>query len=321
LTAALTRNMHALYGKAFAKKAVDLNKNDFYGKHNYKATIKGKTSDCSYEINGSDEASKEGKYEAANAKLTVPLDAGFEVTVDSKASGDTTMTGSYKVSDAIKTELELKNPGFPIAGSSMAVSGTVTMLDPGYSAEIKFAPISLKTMQLDDKCGASVAAAFPCPGMENITVGVVPAINFSTKKLNAAFSIGGGDKTFQLALCGGVADLGASRQATQTALKGFFKVNDLSNAAFEITSGTHTLDDKCYWKAAGEAKSSATEFKVGADYKFSDSTTAKGKVTFGGGKPVFDFAASTALAGKSKLAAGVKLGGGAPSVGLTYTLE
>ena len=59
-------------------------------------------------------------------------------------------------------------------------------------------------MQLDDKCGASVAAAFPCPGMENITVGVVPAINFSTKKLNAAFSIGGGDKTFQLALCGWV---------------------------------------------------------------------------------------------------------------------
>jgi len=248
------------------------------------------------------------------------MDAGLEVGLDSKASGENVVTSSYKVSDAVKAEFELKNPSYPI-GDKTAVSGTVTLLDPGYSAEIKFAPINLKTQAVDKKCGASVAAAFPCPGMENITIGVVPAINFSTKELNAAFSIGGGDKTFQLALCGGLGDLSNTRQVTQAGLKGFFKVNDLTNAAFEITSGTHSLNDKCYWEAAKALDSSAMEFKIGADYKCSGSTTLKGKVTYKG-SPQFDIALSTALAGKSKVSAGLKLNKDTPpSLGLTYTLE
>lgn len=277
--------MYALYSKAFAKKAADLNKKEFYDKHDNKVTMKGGADGTTFEVNGS--TSKDAY--TTDIKIETKVDDAFTVSLKIDQGNDAVVEASSKISDALKVTLKAKNPDPSMKG---ALDGEFEFLDAAFSAEGKFSLMKDGKMTPGVSCGLATGL----PGFDGVTVGANPG--FANGKLSVPFAIGYGSKTFQLSL-----DSGFDNGITGGALKGWFQTNDKLAVAFE----------------AAQSKESALAFKLGAEYKLSGSCTGKARYTYGKGQ--LDLAIKQSLDGASFVSTGIRCDAGAPKVCFTYNLE
>lgn len=337
--------MYALYSKSFAKGAVDLNKRDFYDGFSKKLTSKGKVDGVEFEVNISDKpnAKAQNALDDADATVTVPVDDSFSVAFKAKAckaQPDVTVTGKLKVSDALSAEISAKN--FDTDFAKTEVSGAFTYLDPAFSVEGKFGAFDgPKGFNNPDKkynmasgtLGLSAAIAMDCPFAEGVTVGVQPSFGYGSYKkedsssanalvFNMPFAVGGGNKDFQLAFVGGLAmNPGAKPAISSGGLKGLYNINSDLQVAFEVDQQYYKMERELY--KAGKVLEEFN-FKVGTQYKVSDSVTAKAKYTLNGeSKSIVDVAATQKFSGKCSATLSCKFDAAEdkPSIGLTYNLE
>merc|ERR1712188_122423 len=330
------RHMFALYSKAFAKGAVDLNKNDFYDGYGHKLKAKANHNGVGFELNASDKTAAND----ADVKVDVPVDEHFTVSLKTTANQDTEVTAALKASDAATVKVTAKN--FDLGFATTQITGEFTYLDPAFSVEGKFGAFDgakcLTTEGEGDKAttkfscatgtlGMSAAFALACPFAEDITIGFQPALGYGADKapvVNMPFSVGGGNKDFQLAFTGGFVLDDKSPALASGGLKGLYKIADDLKVAFEVEQVKYKMERDIYKdcrKKTGAENESFT-FKVGGEYTVSDKTSMKGKYTYAHGKEAsFDLVFKTALEGKCNATAAVKFGKKEPSVGFTYNLE
>merc|ERR1711988_39644 len=326
--------MYALYSKAFAtKKAVDLNKKDFYAKNNYKVTAKGKSSTgIEFEANASDD-------NKADLTITVPVDDQFTVKLKTEASQDTEVTAELQATDAAKVSITAANPDLETA--AMKVTGGIEYLDPAFSVDTSFclydgagavqAKADKKGFYFTGTSGLSAAIAFDAPMLDGVVLGLQPSFGATTEGktvFNMPVSFGYAAKDFGLAFTGGVAlkqaDGKSSPVPTSAGLKGWFKVNDPPTLGFEVDNVFEKVNDKATFealKSLGE-KDSPFTMKLGGEYKLTPSTTGKLRLTYTEkDKLKYDAALKMALEGKSSLSAGISLTKDKPSIGLALNLE
>jgi hypothetical protein len=330
--------MYALYSKAFAKDAVDLNKKDFKDQYTQKVTAKGKSSKgVSFEVNASNKAS-EGNYTDADVTVTVPVDDKFDVSLKTTGGNNTEVSASLKASDACTVKLTAANPdmGSKERPTETKVSGEVTYLDPAFSCEAKFCIFDGKSIAkvaegaskfATGSHGLSAGICFDVPMVDGVTMGVQPSFGLdgSGMSFNMPWAIGSGNKDFALALTSGLfvtrSDTGKGIAPTSAGLKGMYKLSDAAKIAFEVEQTYYTFDKYDIFKSKVDKKD-AFSFKVGGSYAVSKDTTLKGKVTLDGKKsPQLDLSLKQALEGKCSAVMAVTVTDSAPAVGFTYNLE
>lgn len=311
--------MFALYSKAFAKSAVDLNKKEFRdGKDASgvgKLTAKASSGGVDYEVNLKNVA------DDADFKVTIPVDEKFKASIKTTAKGDTELEFEVGLADGMKCTLTSSNPTLDKKCPNTNVK--VEYLDPAFSVESTIAVAGKNGLNKKDM-GFSAAIATACPGLEGVTIGFAPAIGLSKAKpnVNMPFAIGTGDKAKAAAFTAAVAAGGDLASLTPVAcgLKGFFKVDDKTSVAAEIDYALHKLDGKVGWKPI-EVGASSSCFKAGVEFKASKAVTIKGKGTYEKHSFALDLAAKMALEGKSSFTIGASMSGDAPKVGFAYNLE
>lgn len=342
---------YALYSKAFAKKGVDLNKNDFKGDEKFKVSAKGKANGVSFTCEASDKG-KDGKYDDAKIEIGMPVDDKFKVTLETTAAQKTTVTTEMDVMKGGALKLVASNPdiGNPTA---MGLKGEFNYAEPSFSCETKFClwdGPSVGKIAKDAKTpffhtgthGASAAFAFDMPGLDKVTLGLSPGIGFNSKG-NIGFqmpvSVGWASKDMSLAFVTGgllakyTAKDKDDKEVTKfkpdlacAGVKGHFKLSDDMLLGFEADQTFYKLDSKALWTTKNaDAKKESQVFKAGLQYTASKDTTYKMKGTFDKKAGLdLDFSVKTALAGKNSVLAMMKVpyaAGAAPSVGIQYNLE
>jgi len=344
------------YSKAFAKKAVDLNKNDFKGDDKYKMMAKGKmASGISFAAEGSDKAS-DGKYTDAKIEITMPVDDKFKVTLETTAGQKTTVTADMAVMSGASLKLIASDPDLSNP-TAMGLKGEFNYAEPSFSCETKFClwdgPAVGKIAKNDKGVasspffhtgshGVQAGFAFDLPGMDKVTLGLMPGIGFNNKGaigFQMPVSVGWAGKDMSLAFVTG--GLLASYKATDkdgkesmktkpdlacAGIKGHFKLSDDLLFAFEADQTFYKLDQKALWTTKNaDAKKESQVFKAGLQYSASKDTTYKMKGTFDKKAGLdLDFSVKTALAGKNSVLATCKVPyakDAAPSVGIQYNLE
>jgi hypothetical protein len=350
---------YVLYSKGFAKKGIDLNKNDFQSPH-FKVKASGKmASGIKFTAEGSD-TNKDGKYSDAKIEISMPVDDKFNVTLESNAKQETTVSAEMKVSKDATLKLVAANPDFANP-TAMGVTGEFNFTDPKFAVETKFClwdGPAVGKIKKDDKGarkspfystgthGVHAGFTFDCPGLDKVTVGLQPGIGLGARGMGfqMPLSIGWSDKDMSLAFVSGMAMIpqvtmkkndkgedveefkGHKPDLACAGLKGHFKISDELMFGFEADQQFYKLDGKKLWATKSVEKKAATQtFKCGLQYSADKSTTYKVKTTFtkGSGLDV-DLAMKTALAGKNSLVASCTIPYAAdakPSVGVTYNLE
>jgi len=335
------QTMYPLYSKAFAKKGVDLNKNDFKGAEKYKVKASGKSaSGIKFEAEASDKCDG-GKYNDAKIEITMPVDDKFKVSLETTASQATTVTTECAVMDGATLKLIASNPDIGNL-NAMGVKGEFTYLDPAFSVETKF---SVWDGPAQAKKGADAAFfhtgthgvqagfAFDVPGLDKVTLGLCPGIGFDGKGaigVQMPVSVGWASKDMSLAfVTGGLLAKDGDKSVPDLAcagLKGHFKLSDDLLFGFEADQTFYKLDAKALWATKNAAsKKESQVFKAGLQYSASKDTTYKMKGTFDRKAGLdLDFSVKTALAGKNSVVAMCKMpydAKAAPSVGIQYNLE
>lgn len=320
--------MYALYSKGFGKKAVDLNKKEFYdGKAGaFKVTAKGKTADgVEYEGNVS---------QGHDAKITLPITKELTASLKEEGGTKTELTAAYKVSDALKVTALLNMDSKK--GEAKKVTIDTEFVDPNFSVEGKIVAFDAldgvpcekkESAMFTNTTGASAAIAFPVPGIDGVSFGLQPAVGFKTDgamAFTAPLSLGYAGKDFQLALSSGLATNYAKEGgylSTGVGFKGFFKKSSDLSFAFEVDSVNIELNKAVFDtskdknKASG-ARAAAVTAKFGVEQKWSDTATVKAKATIAGDSTTYDLSykcCATSL--------GVNTDGKTFSYGLVYTLE
>jgi len=321
--------MYALYSKGFAKKATDLNKNDFKDAHTFKLTTKAKSADkVAFEGNVSDNSDV---AKMADMKFTVPIDDSFSASIKTTSGGlvknektgeqeekgkETTATCEFKFDANLKLTAEVTDFKLPNVQESKKILGSAEYVTESFSVEAK-------VCKAKGASGAMAALAFDCPGLEVVRVGVQPAVDLNDKDpdINLNFGFAHEDKDYQLAATMGTCKLLRTEKAlTGCSVRGWFKVSDSVSVAAEFDHVAKMKAGREAWETAKPTKE-GNSFKFGVEYKINPSTTSKVKVTSAGAKPTFDVSLKTALEGKSNAVVCVKLEGDKPQFGLNYTLE
>jgi len=344
------------YSKAFAKKGVDLNKNDFKGDDKFKVKAKGKmASGISFECEASDKAS-DGKYTDAKIEIAMPVDDKFKVTLETTAAQKTTVHADMAVMSGGNLKLTAANPdiGNPTA---MGLKGEFNYAEPSFSVETKFSlwdgPAVGKIAKNDKGVasspffhtgshGVQAGFAFDMPGMDKVTLGLMPGIGFSSKGaigFQMPVSVGWSGKDMSLAfVTGGLLASSKSKDKDGNdvtrmspdlacaGIKGHFKLSEDMLFGFEADQTFYKLDQKALWTTKNaDAKKESQVFKAGLQYSASKDTTYKMKGTFDRKAGLdLDFSVKTALAGKNSVLATCKVPyakDAAPAVGIQYNLE
>merc|ERR1711998_818992 len=126
--------MFALYSKAFAKKAVDLNKKDFKDKDNEVKVVAKSTTACGVEYEGTVATTSADDKTKQVGEMTVklPVDSKCNVKLGANKDGAGSVEAEVQASDAAKVTLTYEKDG----GNS--VSGGLEYLDKQFSVETKF---------------------------------------------------------------------------------------------------------------------------------------------------------------------------------------
>lgn len=221
--------MFALYSKAFAKKAVDLNKKDFKDKDSdVKVVAKAKTA-CGVEYEGTvaNKGTKVGKKDKGEFTVKLPVDSKANVTIGANKDGAGSAEVEVQASDAAKVTMKYEK-----VGTDSAVSGGFEFVDKQFSVETKFKLTDTKEAKaktLKDPAdpesvvtetykptgtnGVSVGFAAPIPGVDGAVLGLNPSYGYlfgakNDKGVYAApqsfiacpLSVGYSTKEFQLAM-------------------------------------------------------------------------------------------------------------------------
>jgi len=308
--------MYALYSKGFAKKATDLNKNDFKEENQtFKLTTKAKSADkVAFEGNVSDNAKKADKI--ADMKFTVPVDDSFSASIKTTSGKETIASCEFKFDANLKLTAEITDFKLPDVMGTKKMVGTAEYVTESFSVEAK-------ACKGAGGSGAMAALAFDCPGLEVVRVGVQPALVLNDKNMNLNLGFAHEDKDYQLAATMGTCNLIQGEKAlTGCSVRGWFKVSDSVSVAAEFDHVAKMKAGREVWDKAGNAgDDEGNTFKFGVEYKINPSTTSKVKVTSSGAEPAFDVSLKTALEGKSNAVVCVKLQNDKPQFGLNYTLE
>jgi|ERR1711981_206299 len=278
--------MYALYSKSFAKKAVDLNKKEFFDdkQKGTKITAKGKAGGVEYEANAD--------QENGDCKVTMPVDDKCSVAVK-VAGSNSEVECKIGVADGMDLTLITKNPDLANA-AGMNLSGKFNYVTSAYAVESEFNLLG---------CGGSpngcAGITMDCPGLDGVVLGLKPG---NSKGFACPISLGYAGSGFDLAFVCNAALVANKPALNGASFRGLFKVNDSTNLAFEVD---HENEKK-------------TGMKLGLDYKISGSTSMKAKATFKDGSCSNDFSFKTALDGKSNL---VLASQGLVKHSFTYTLE
>jgi hypothetical protein len=296
--------MYALYSKSFAKKAVDLNKKEFFDEKQAgtKITAKGKAGGVEYEAN-SDQAK-------GDCKVTMPVDDKCSVSVKVESSNNSEVEAKLAVADGMDLTLIAKNPDLSKAGD-LNLSGKFNYVTSAYSVESEF-----NLLNGGFKPGASAGITMDCPGLDGVVLGLKPGFTPGNTGVACPIALGYAGSGFDLAFVGGAALVDNKPALTGASFRGIFKVNGSTSLAFEVDHALYKMgkaghDDfkKC---------DASNSMKLGLDYKISGSTSMKAKATFGGAAPAYDLSFKTALDGKSNL---VFASQGLKTHSMTYTLE
>lgn len=300
--------MYALASKGFGKKAVDLNKKDFYdGKTGgQKFTAKGKTSTgVEWEAN-----THQGEKETKTVKVTIPVDSKCKLACEIKDKAATELTASIDLGSGMDLELKVPNPDLTaLAGTDM--NATFNYKTADFSVESAFKVYNGGFDLVKGGFGGCAAVAFDCPGLDGFKLALKPSITLGeTKTIVGDVMFGYDAKDYSFAVVGAHASFNG-KAANNYSLRGFFKATSSTNVAFEVDNVGFKAA-KAGYGAVQEDPKGGFAMKIGADYKINSSTTAK--VKFSGSTP--EFAVKCALDNGN-----VVFANSGANFGMVYTLE
>jgi hypothetical protein len=301
--------MYALASKGFGKKAVDLNKKDFYdASASTKYTAKGKTSTgVEWEANQSSGVDKKGADKNSQTmKVTIPVDGKIKVACELDGVAKSTLTVNVDLGSGLDWEGAFSNPDInDLKGALGGLENKLNYKTADFSVEGAFKVDPAGGM------GAAAAIAMDMPGLDGFKVALKPAMTTGADASKTVDVMLGYDaKDFSIAALGGYASAG-EKAAKNVSLRAFFKASGDLNLAAEYDSTGFKGGKPGYGKV--EFKDS-TAFKIGAEYKINSSTTAKYK--FDAGNKTGQYCIKCALDSGN-----VILSNSGSDWGMVYTLE
>jgi len=267
-------------------------------------------------------------YNDADVELTFTVDEKFLVKTKATAKGDANFNCEYDCAEGMKVKLGVNNPSYGATDNKTECTLAVEYLDAAFSVEAEgtlFKGMKDGAPVTKGESGFQAGFATDCPGLEGVTVGACPAIGLKadgSQNIALPFSLGSGDKSQAFSFSSTMLLVDGAPKLATAGIKGYYKINDPLAIGVEVEHSQFKMGKK-FWQSH-KKEDPKVEFKIGAEYKPSKTTTFKAKATFEGktdSKPTLDLSSKFALEGKSNVVVAACLAGGAPKVGFTYNLE